>query len=202
MSDHRCPDDPMGAMFHVMALDPDTGETYDVGPILDCSPDVCFRWDQWMVCSIRCYHGTFQADACSVNFAESFAAAIEKFNAYDHTEPLPPRNEDEDWADHRARLDAGRATIVEFCEAHGRRIHSDGFDYDPMHQGLVHKVDVHDDDGSRCTPVYAGLEWNAEFAAEVSYCSVNETGKRTDLTTTAYLTVQYWHQYWDNNLRL
>ena len=114
-----------------------------------------------------------------------------KFNAYDHTEPLPPRNEDEDWADHRARLDAGRATIVEFCEAHGRRIHSDGFDYDPMHQGLVHKVDVHDDDGSRCTPVYAGLEWNAEFAAEVSYCSVSETGKRTDVTTTAYLTVQY-----------
>jgi hypothetical protein len=46
------------------------------------------------------------------------------------------------------------------------------------------------------------LKWDAEFAVEVSYCAVTDTGKRSDGTTTAHLRVEYWNQYWDNNLRL
>lgn len=38
-------------MFHAMEVDPDTGEKYDVGPYVDCSPEVDFDWDQWMVLS-------------------------------------------------------------------------------------------------------------------------------------------------------
>ena len=202
MSDHRCPDDPMGAMFHVMVVDPDTGEKYDAGMVLDCSPEVDFGWDQWMVCSIRCDHGTFQGVACGVNFMECFQEAVEKFNAYDHAEPTSQREQGEEWEDYRARRNTARATIVEFCAPHRRRIHAHGFDYDPMRQGACYSVDVHDDDRSRCTPVGAGLKWDAEFPVEVSYCNVSDTGKRVDVTETAYLIIQYWNQYWDNNLRL
>ena len=34
-------------MFHVMVVDPETGEKYDAGMLLDCSPGVNFDWDQW-----------------------------------------------------------------------------------------------------------------------------------------------------------
>ena len=202
MTDHRCPDDPIGAMFHATVVDPDTGEKYDAGMLLDCSPEVGFAWDQWMVCSIRCNHGTFQGVACGVNFTECFGEAVHKFNAYDHDEPTSPREQSEEWQDYRARRNTEWAIVVEFCDAHRRRIHAHGFDYKTMHQDLCYSVDVHDDDGSRCTPVHPAMTWDAEFPAEVSFCAVSDTGKRVNVTTVAHMRVQYWHQYWENNLRL
>ena len=194
----------MGAMFHATVVDPGTGQKYDAAMLLDCAPEVNFAWDQWMVCAIRCNHGTFQGVACGVNFAESFGEAVQRFNAYDHDhdEPVPGREESEEWQDYLVRLNAARETLVEFCEAHRRRIHAHGFDYNPMRQDVSYSVDVHDDDGSRCTPAHPALTWDAEFPAEVSYCAVSDTGKRFDVTTVAHLRVQYWHRYWDNNLRL
>ena len=202
MSNHRCPDDPLGAMFDVPMVDSETGQPYQGGFWLDCLPEVAFAWDQWMVCNIGCDHGTFRGVACGLNFIECFQDAVGKFNAYNHAEPTLQREDGEEWNDYRARRNIARSTIVEFCDTHNRRVHGHGADYDPLRQDARYNVMVHDDDGSRCTPQRAGFKWDAELPVEVSYCVVTDTGKQVDVTQTAYLTIKYWNQYWDNNLRL
>lgn len=42
MSNHRCPDDPLGAMFDVPMVDSETGQPYQGGFWLDCLPEVAF----------------------------------------------------------------------------------------------------------------------------------------------------------------
>lgn len=104
--DHKCPDDPLREMFHVM-LDEDDGEgPYDAGCWgLACCPSVEFHWDQWMRCTIICLHGRVAGVACGVNFIESFTRAVEQFNAYDHSQPYGAKRDDEDYTEFFARCE-------------------------------------------------------------------------------------------------
>ena len=99
MGEHVCPDDPIGALFHTEVVDPDDGEHYDGGFLLECSPEVEFQWDMWMECYIRCNHGTFVGTACGPNFQECLELAVAKFNAYDHNETTVGRAYGEEWED-------------------------------------------------------------------------------------------------------
>lgn len=95
-TDHKCPEDPFREAFHAMV---DDGEgPYDAGCWgLNCCPSVEFHWDQWMVCRIKCLHGTVRGVACGINFVESFTHAVKKFNAFDHSQPHGTKGEHETW---------------------------------------------------------------------------------------------------------
>lgn len=106
MTDHTCPADPFLEMFHQPITE--DGETWEAGCWdIECGPSVEFFWDQWMVCHIRCYHGCAAGTACGLNFTESFTHAVDKFNAYDHTQPHREQLPNESFSAYTKRATSG-----------------------------------------------------------------------------------------------